>query len=168
MKNSSLESKRETKLPIGDELIAIKVEKSQARFKRIKVPGERDIGHGEFFLLLEITALEQDVYIPLSIASGKKVTGFIYHIEGTAEGNINTTNISARGDGITKITLGTLLYVKIPAGKTASFRMLIEIRGGVSKEFKAVINRINYKLAPSDARYKRLDLEINTKVLKFI
>ncbi len=165
-----LNSKSATKkkAEIGDEFIDIKVEKSQTGFKRIKVPGERDIGHGEFFLLLNITALKEDIYIPLSIASGKKATGFIYHIEGTAEGTIYTTNLSARGDGITKITLGTLLYVKIPAGKVADFRMLIEIRGGTSKEYKVVINRINYKLNPSDARYKRLDVEINSKVLKFL
>lgn len=166
MKNSHSELK--TKVGIGDELVGIKVEKSQARFKRIKVPGEKDIGHGEFFLLLNITALKEDVYIPLSIASGKKVTGFIYHIEGTAVGEIYTTTLSARGDGVTKITLGTLLYTKIPAGKTAEFRMLIEIRGGTSKEYKVVINRINYKLDPSDARYKKLDLLIDSKSLKFL
>lgn len=187
MKNSSLELKKEAfkelqnrveklqskpktkkRAETNDDFIGIKVEKSQATFKRIKVPGERDIGHGDFFLLLEITALKEDIYIPLSIASGKKATGFIYHIEGTAEGTINTTNISARGDDITKITLGTLLYAKIPAGKTAEFRMLIEIRGGTSKEYKVVINRVNYKLDPSDARYKRFNVEINSKVLKFL
>ncbi len=187
MKNSSLELKEQAlkelqkrveklkakpetkkKAGIGDESISIKVEKSQATFKRIKVPGERDIGHGEFFLLLNITALKEDIYIPLSIASGKKATGFMYHIEGTAEGNINTTNLSARGDGITKITLGTLLYAKIPALKTGEFRVLIEIRGGTSKEYKVVINRVNYKFDPSDARYQRLDVEINSKLLKFL
>lgn len=184
MKNSSLELKvqalnelqkrveklqsKSKKVDIGDDFISIKVEKSQATFKRIKVSGERDIGHGEFFLLLNITALKEDVYIPLSIASGKKTTGFMYHIEGTAEGDIYTTTLTGRGKGITKITLGTLLYTKIPAGKTAEFRMLIEVRGSTSKEFKVVINRANYKLDPTDARYKRLDVEIDSKLLKFL
>lgn len=164
--SSKTEAKKKTK--IGDEFVNIKIEKPQAHFKKIKVPKERDIGHGEFFLLLKITALKEDVYIPLSIASGKKATGFIYHIEGTAAGDIYQTNLSCRGDGITKITLGTLLYAKIPALKTGEFRILIEIRGGTSKEYKVVINRLNYKLDPTDARYKRLDVEINSKLLKFL
>lgn len=168
MVNSSLQSKDSQKLPTSDEFLKVKVEKTQARFKRIKVPREKDIGHGEFFLLLDITALKDYVYIPISIASGKKATGFIYQIEGTAEGKILTTDLTCRGEGVTKITLGTLLYAKIPTGTAASFRMLIEIRGGISKEYKIVINRINYKLNPSDARYKRLDVEIGTKGVKFL
>lgn len=168
MVNSSLKVKESQKLPTSDEFLKVKVQKSQARFKRIKTPGEDDIGHGEYFLLLDITALKEDVYIPISIASGKKATGFIYQIEGTAEGKIFTTDLTCRGEGITKITLGTLLYAKIPVGMTASFRMQIEIRGGISKEYKIVINRINYKLNPSDARYKRLDVAIGTKEIKFL
>lgn len=168
MVNSYLESKDSQKLPTSDEFLKVKVQKSQARFTRIKTPGEEDVGHGEYFLLLDITALKEDVYIPISIASGKKATGFIYQIEGTAEGKIFTTDLTCRGDGVTKITLGTLLYAKIPTGKTASFRIQVEIRGGISKEYKIVINRINYKLNPSDARYKRLDVAIATKEIKFL
>lgn len=152
----------------GDDFIVVKVQKSQSRFRRIKVPGEDDIGHGEFFLLLDITAAKETVYIPITVASGKKAVGFIYHIEGTAEGEIYTTDISCNGEGITKITLGTLLYAKIPALKTASFRIYIQMRGKTSKEYKIAINRINYKLDPSDARYKRLDMEIGTKSVKFL
>lgn len=151
----------------GDGLLNFKLQKSQARFERIRRPKERDIGHGEFFLLVGVTAQTETLYVPISIASSKKPTGFVYHIEGTAEGTILRTDISCRGEGITKVTLGTLLYAKIPAGKTATFRMLIEIRGGVGKEYKIVINRINYKLDPRDARYKRLDAEISSKVLGF-
>lgn len=161
-------SKKTKTADAGDEFISIKVQKSQARFRRIKVPGEDDIGHGEFFLLLDITAASETVYIPISVASGKKVVGFIYHIEGTAKGEIYTTDISCKGDGITKITLGTLLYAKIPAGKTASFRIYIQMRGKTSKEYKVAINQINYKLDPSDARYKKLELEVGTKSVKFL
>lgn len=168
MTNSSLRSKDSQKLTTSDEFLKVKLQKSQVRFKRMKVLGGKDIGHGDFFLLLDTTALKEDIYIPISIASGKKATGFIYQIEGTAAGKISTTDLTCHGEGLTKITLGTLLYAKIPARKTASFRMLIEIRGGISKEYKIVINRINYKLNPGDARYKRLDVAISTKAIKFL
>lgn len=152
----------------GDDFLLVKVQKSQSRFRRIKVPGQDDVGHGEFFMLLDITAAKETIYIPISVASGKKAVGFIYHIEGTAKGEIFTTDISCTGDEITKITLGTLLYAKIPALKTATFRIYIQMRGKTSKEYKVAINRINYKLDPSDARYKRLDMEIATKPVKFL
>jgi len=141
--------------------------KSDVHFKRIKIPGQKDIGHGEYFLLLDVVAGTHDLYIPLSLASGKKPTGFIYHIEGNAEADINTTGIKCKGDGVTNITLGTLLYAKIPAGKKAEIRLLIEIRGGISKEYKVVINRINYKLDLSELRYRRLDVDISSKLLRF-
>jgi hypothetical protein len=152
----------------GDASITVKVQKSQSRFKRIRHPGERDTGQGDFFLLLDITATNQAVYIPISIASGKKIVGFIYHIEGTGAGTIDTTDISCSGDGVTKITLGTLFYAKIPAGKTASFRLFVQIAGSTSKEYRVVINQINYKLDPSDARYKKLVTDIGSKSLKFL
>lgn len=162
-----LEPKGSQKVAVSDEFVKIKVQKLQAGFKRIKVPGEKDIGHGEFFLLLDITALKEDIYIPISIASGKKTTGFIYQIEGTGEGKIYETELSARGEGVTKITLGTLLYAKVPVGVTANFRLFIETKGAISKEYRVNINRLNYKLDPSDARYKKLDLKINTKAVNF-
>lgn len=153
---------------VVDEHIEIKVEKTQAHFKRIFSPGERDTGEGHFFLQLKITSLKQDVYVPMSIASGKKTVGFIYHIEGTGQGEIQTTDIIARGDDVTKITLGTLLFVRIPAGKTAEFRLNIVIGGATSKEFKVGINQVSYKLDPSDSRYIKLETDISTKIVKFI
>lgn len=156
-----------TKFTNSDSSIAVKVQKAQSRFKKIQGLEGEDAGNGVFFLLLDVTASTEDVYIPLSIASGKKVVGFIYHIEGTAAGEINTTDISCRGDGITKITLGTLLYAKIPVGMTASFRISIDIKGQTGKEYKVAINQINYKLDPGDARYKKLDVEIETETVKF-
>ncbi len=147
--------------------LKVRVQKSQARFKRIRDPKGPDSGVGEFFLLLDITALEETVCIPISIASGKKPTGFVYQIEGTAEGSISTTDISCKGDGVTQITLGTILYAKIPKGKTATFRILVEMRGKVGKSYTIAINRINYKFDPSDARYEKYQNEIRTKAFAF-
>lgn len=157
----------EISTPGIDQYIHIKVLKIQERFERIKNPKGSDQGIGRFFLSLDITAKKQAVYIPVSIASGKKATGFIYQIEGTAIGSISRAEATARGERITQVTLGTILYCKIPAGKKSTFRIQIEIKGKVGKSYRIVINRINYKLDPSDARYKRFDKEINTNFLRF-
>jgi hypothetical protein len=151
----------------GDGHIFCKVKESQARFKRVHNPPGNDTGVGEFFLLLDIIALQEAVYIPLSIASGKKPSGLVYQIEGTAEGKISTTDISCSGEGVSNITLGTLLYAKVPMGKTATLRLLVEMSGKPGNEYKIVINKVNYKLDPSDARYKKFNTAIATKVLKF-
>ena len=149
----------------GDGYIYCEIQKSQARFKRIRNPEGPDSGVGNFFLLLDITALEKAVHIPISIASSKKPTVFVYQIEGTAEGDISTTDISCRGEGVSKVTLGTLLYAKIPPGKTAAFRIQVEMKGKPGKEYKIVLNRVNYKLDASDARYKKFETAIGTKIL---
>ena len=122
---------------------------------------------GEFFQKLDISAVGGDVYIPVSIASGKKTTGFIYQIEGTAKGAISTTTIECDGEGITQITLGTIVYSKIPVGKTATFRILIVTKGQMKKEYRVVINQINYKLDPGDARYVKEQVQIGTKFVQF-
>jgi hypothetical protein len=150
-----------------DEFISVKVQKTQSRFERIKNPNGADQGIGKYLLVIDIHSKKDDVYIPVSIASGKKATGFMYQIEGTSKGAISTTDISCRGEGTTQITLGTLLYCKIPAGKKASFRIQFEIKGKIGKTYKVVINRVNYKLSPSDARYKQFLKEITTNALNF-
>jgi len=149
------------------EPIKVRVTKSQARFKRVRNPDAPDFGIGEFFLLVDVTALEETIYLPISIASGKKTTGLVYQIEGTATGTLVTTDISCKGVGVTQVTLGTILYAKIPKDATATFRILIEIRGKVGKEYKIVLSRIHYKYSTSDARYERYLNEVNSKVLKF-
>lgn len=149
-----------------DTSIKVKVQKSQVRFRKLRDPKEKNLGIGEFFLLIDIAASAKDLYIPLSIASGKKPTGFVYQIEGTRPGAISTTTISCKGAGVTQVTLGTIVYSRIPAGKTATFRILVEIRGKVPEEYRVVINCINYKFAPSDARYQKYLKEISTKTLK--
>jgi hypothetical protein len=150
-----------------DEHINIKVQKSQSRFKRVKNTDGADQGIGNYFLALDITAKKETIYLPISIASGKKPTGFVYQIEGTSEGKIVTTDISCRGEGITQIRIGTVLYCKIPVGVTALFRIQNEIKGKIGKTYKIVITRLNYKLDPNAARYKQFITEINSDNLRF-
>ena len=147
--------------------LVVDLKESKRNFRRIDRPEGPDQVLGSFSFIVDITAATGDVYIPLSIASGKKPTGFVYQIEGTAEGEIVTTDISCRGDGVTQITLGTLLYCKIPSGMTATFRIRIEIRGKVGKSYRVVIHQLHYKHDPSEARYQKSSQEISTKMLKF-
>jgi hypothetical protein len=154
----------------GNEHLFCEVSESEADFlKKIYRPKDpKDAwGVGQFTLALDIICLGEAVYIPLSVASGKKPTGFIYQIEGTAEGAISSAQISCKGEDITQVTLGTLRYVKIPKGKKANFQMTFTIEGDYGKEYKVVVNKVNYKFDPSDARYKKLDTAIETKTLEF-
>jgi len=150
-----------------DEYIHVKVQKTQSRFKRVRNPKGADKVVGAYLLVLDITAKKEIVHIPISIASGKKATGFIYQIEGTAEGSISTANVTSKGDGVTQLTLGTILYAKIPMGKTATFRIQVEIRGKIGKMYTVVINRIHYKLNLRDVRYKQYLKEISSNTLRF-
>lgn len=159
----TLAKKREGK----DDHISVKVKKNQSRFERIKKRGVADKAIGKYHLEIDITAKDGEVYVPVSIASGKKVAGFMYQIEGTAPGLIVTTEIKARGDEVSQVTLGTLLYAKIPAGKTATFRIQATIRGDFGKVYKIVITRLNYKLTLMDARYQQYLKEIHSGKIKF-
>jgi hypothetical protein len=155
------------KLDGNDPYIEVKVKKKQARFQRIKQKGVEDKAVGKFYLEIDITAKQQTIFVPLSVASGKKVAGFMYQIEGTAEGQIDTTDIKTRGDGVEQVTIGTLLYAKIPAGKTASFQIQATIRGKFGKVYKIVFTRLNYKLNLTDARYQQYLKEIPSESVKF-
>jgi hypothetical protein len=156
-----------TKAINADPYIKVKTKKSQARFKRIKNPKGADTAIGNFLVEVEVTATQAEVYLPISIASGKKITGFMYQIEGTATGAISTASVESRGEGVTQVTVGTILYCKIPAGKTATFRIKLEIKGKVGKMYQVLINQINYKLSPTDARYKRFFGGVSTKKIEF-
>lgn len=138
-----------------DENITVKVKEDQARFERVKVDGEKDKAFGNFFMMIEITAKKSDVLIPLSIASSQKPTGLMYQIEGTGEGSVSNADVTVRGDGVTQVIVGTLNYAKIPATKTATFRIQTTIKGKAGKTYKITITRINYKLTLSDARYQQ-------------
>lgn len=150
-----------------DGLVHARIDKASERFTRIRVPRAQDAGIGEFFFLVHLTALQGTVYVPVSIASGKKPTGFIYQIEGTAPGSIVKTTISCSGDAVTQITVGTILYAKIPAGMTGIFRILVEMKGTVPHSYRIVTTTLNYKLDPSDARYKKLAMTLSSGILKF-
>ena len=80
-----------------DEYINVKVKKNQARFMRIKRKDEDDKAVGKFLIQIDITSKQDTVFVPISIASGKKQTGFIYQIEGTGEGSISTANVACKG-----------------------------------------------------------------------
>jgi hypothetical protein len=143
-------------------VMEVTVEKKQQHFKRIRNVDGPDVGVGEFFLLVGITALTDTVHIPLSIASSKKVTGFMYQLEGTKKATLVSTDLSVKGEGVTQVTLGTIHYVKIPRGKKALFRILIIMKGQVHNTYKATITRINYKLKPIDVRYKQFQSELES------
>jgi hypothetical protein len=63
--------------------------------------------------------------------------------------------------------VGTLLYAKIPAGKTASFEIRAEIRGAFAKKYQIVFTRLNYKLQLTDARYQQYLKEIPSDIVTF-
>ena len=150
-----------------DEFIEVKRQKNQARFERIKRKGEVDKAVGHYFISLDITAKKQVVYIPLSIASGKKPTGFGYQIEGTGEGEIAQADVECRGEGVTQVTLGTVVYAKVPAQKVGTFRITVTIRGRLGKTYKLILYRINYKLSVTDARYQQYLKQMDSEQVKF-
>ena len=150
----------------SDAPLSIRIKETQENFKRIRDPQGPDTGIGTFLLFLEITPRNESVYIPLSVASGKKPTGFIYQIEGTKKGEIVTAGVTVKGTGVEEVTLGTITYARVPAGTGALFRVTIEIKGFMQNSYRVQITNINYKLNPSDARYKKLETSIASKNLK--
>lgn len=155
------------KLEGKDVYIDVKVKKNQARFQRVKQKGVEDKAVGKFYLEIDMTAKQAEVFVPVSVASGKKTAGFMYQIEGTAPGSIVTTDVKVRGEGVSQVTVGTLLYAKIPTGKIASFQIQAEIRGSFGKRYKIVFTRLNYKLALKDARYQQYLKEISSDSVSF-
>ncbi len=154
-----------TKTKSEDEHINLAISKSQTHFKRIKNSDGPDVCIGSYFLLIDVTAQKGDVLIPLSIASSKKAAGFMYQIEGTGTSSLGTAEVKAQG--VTTVTLGTLRFVKIGAGKTAQFRVQVEIKGKLGKEYTVIIHQINYKLKATDARYKKFTGGVSSKTLEF-
>ncbi len=147
--------------------IEVKIKKNQAHFQRIKQKGVEDKAVGKFYIEVAITSKQQEVFVPVSIASGKKTAGFMYQIEGTAPGAIVTADVTVRGDEVSQVTLGTLLFAKIPTGKTATFRIQSTIRGKFGKSYKIVFSRLNYKLYLPDLRYQQYLKEIHSESVVF-
>ncbi len=150
-----------------DAYIEVKIKKNQARFEKVKKKGVADKAFGKFYIEIDITAKQQEVFIPASVASGKKAAGFMYQIEGTAAGSIVTTEIKVTGEGVSQVTIGTLLYVKVPVGKTASFKIQATISGSFGKRYKLVFSRLNYKLQLTDARYQQYLKELHSNSVSF-
>ncbi len=157
----------DTALPTSDSNLIIDVRDTKESFRRTRVPDGPDPVLGKFSFVIDITAVLNDAYVPVSIASGKKPTGFVYQIEGTVPGAIATTHIECKGEGITQVTLGTIVYARIPRGMTATFRIRIEMRGQVGKSYRVVIRQMQYKRDPGDARYIKLAQHLRTKMVKF-
>ncbi len=151
------------KLEGKDTYIEVRAKKNQARFERIRQKGMGDTGVGKFYIQIDITAKQENVFVPISIATGKKTAGFMYQIEGTAPGSIATADIKTRGEGVSQVTVGTLLYAKIPTGKTASFEVRATVRGKIGKVYKMVFTRLNYKLQLTEVRYHQYLKEIPTE-----
>lgn len=150
-----------------DDYVDVKVKNRHAFFQRIKQEGTKSKDTGDFFLEVNVTSKQGDVYVPVSIASGKKQAGFMYQIEGTAPGIIFTAGVKVRGEGVSQVTLGTILYAKIPAGKTAGFEIRVTIRGKRGMRYKIVITRFNYKLNLSETRYRQYLKEMYSKEISF-
>lgn len=150
-----------------DAYIEVKVKMNQARFQKVVKRGEEDKALGKFFLQLDITAKQQDVFFPLSVASGKKTVGFMYQIEGTAPASIVTANVEVQGSEVTRVKIGTLLFAKIPTHKTVTFRIQTVISGNFNKKYKLVFGRLNYKLNLTDTRYRQYLKAIHSDEVSF-
>jgi len=150
-----------------DAWIDVKVRKNQGRVEKVRRQDADPTLLGKFYIEIEVTSKVAEVFVPLSIASGKKTAGFMYQIEGTAPGSIVSTDSRVRGEGVSQVSLGTLLFAKIPSGKTASFQIQATIRGQSSKKYKLVFTRLNYKLKLTDARYEQFLREIHSETITF-
>lgn len=146
----------------SDLFVSIQVIESEARISKIPQPRGSYTLLGKYAVFIDVTAIKETLYLPVSIGSGRKSTGFIYLIEGATTVNSKAT-ISYKGEGTTIATSGSVSYCKIPVGKTASFKIFSDVEVVPSKKYRFVISRINYKLNPNDSRYKRLITEIGTK-----
>jgi hypothetical protein len=150
-----------------DEYISVKVLKNQARYERSHALGAPRNGVGKFFMLIAVTAKKHEVLIPLSMASGKKTAGLMYHIEGTGEGAVAGTDVRVSGDGVCQITIGTLQFCKIPAGSTAEFRVQVNTRGQAGKTYRIIISRLSYKLSLTETRYQQYLRPLPSTAVKF-
>jgi len=150
---------------IQDAYITVKETHDLTRTR--KLPGSRGklSISGSYVLFLDVTAHKETVFLPVSIASGRKSTGFIYYTEG-AKIVGSSAQITVSGEGITMVASGTIPYCKIPAGKTAHFKIFADVDVESARQYRFVISRINYKLNPNDARYKRFITEISTSLVK--
>lgn len=151
-------------LPTG---VKVTVLKQQGRFSRIRIAQGTDEARGEFFFLVSVQAGATDLYLPLSIASGKKPAGIVYEIEGTGDAALERAEISVQGKNVTQLLVGTITYATIPAGSSGIFRIVVHMRGEIGKEYRVILRRIHYKSDPTVVRYQKLEEPVVGKLVKF-
>jgi hypothetical protein len=149
-----------------DPYIEVKVTRKRAHFERVRRAEAADRVLGHFSLQIEVLAEQADVYIPLSIATGKKVAGMMYRLEGTGAATPEEASMTVRGEGVVHVTLGTLVFAKIPQGSHALFAVRVTIAGVAGKTYTLVIARLNYKLHLTDVRYQQYLKEIRSDAVR--
>lgn len=151
-----------------DSFLGVKVGGTKLKFVRTKVETGPDKAVGEFHFTLELQAKLTPLYIPLSIASGKTVAGFMYQIEGNGESSVASGSVEVRTRGLTQVSVGTLKYLVVPKGKSAEVDLVVSVRGKVGRTYRIVVNRINYKLATADPRYQQYLKPLGSKSMRFV
>ncbi len=144
----------------------LRIKKSQAFLGRAK--GDRKFIpniYGRYFLAVEVQAVSNTLYIPISIGSGRKSTGFIYVIEGDTESK-STASVDYEGKGASIITSGSISYCKIPSGRMALFKVRANVYGTPGQKYKFSLSRINYKINPNDLRYKKFLTDLSTESIR--
>lgn len=144
--------------------------RTQSHFYKDKLPRQEEYagkGLGSYFLLFEITAGIDALYIPISIATGRKSAGFLYVVEGTGVGTPTVALTGKGGSDVTTVSSGSIVYTKIPSGKTASFVLNGEIIGELERSYRILVSTISYKTNPNDFRYKKFQVNVSTDTLEF-
>ena len=150
--------------------MTVRVVRTQSHFYKDKLPRQEEYagkGLGVYFMLFEITAGPDALYIPISIATGRKSAGFLYVVEGTGVGTPTVALLGKGGKDVTTVSSGTIVYTKIPQGKTATFVVNAEVIGQVERSYRVLVSTISYKTNPNDLRYKKFQVDIGTDTLLF-
>lgn len=151
--------------------MSVSLVRTQAHFYDDKLPKKREfkeLGLGRYFILFAVTAGHEVLHIPISIGTGKKFGGFLYHIEGSGVPKTTTADLEVKkGEGITTVVSGSVVYAKIPSGKTATVRINAEVVGDVGRAYAVTVSQISYKTTPHDYRYKKFATRIASDMLEF-
>ena len=147
--------------------MVVDVKKNKAHFKRVRANKDKNTVLGSYLLHVFVAAKTSELFFPLSIASGKKTAGFMYYIEGTAESSVASATVEVTGEGVSVVTVGTIRYVKISPGKSATFILKIAVRGRYGEVYKVVISKMHYKLFLHEVRYRLFEKILPSVLLKF-
>jgi len=147
------------------ETISIKPGKTYESYRNGHINGVGSIRQGKYNIAFSVTSGDETLYVPTSFGSGT-TTGIVYEIEGSGEAEVTST-VTCKGDGIKTSRVGSVLFCKIPPGKTADFKIVAQIAGEKGDEFSFVINRINYKTDPNRAKYTAYKTDMSTGIVIF-